>query len=730
LRPLVIPFRADTESATRGMATLAQAVVAGMGSVSAAAVAAHQSTGSALGGIAVNALKAAATLTGMQYAAIAAFAAFTAAAAAGAAELERFQKIAESAARSNVGTTFFQSFIDGARGMRVEAKQLESDLAALERSTRDKFDADRAGGVSNRAGDLLQERFRGTNDFGLSDSPTLFAKATNEEERIRAVLVGLRDMEAAGQRLAAIDFARQLGMTTLPDLVERGRQSFAGFLAEVEKTAATGVRDGSLVSPQLIARADELKQRWERNTEELSKNVRPILDECARLATEIGNGAAWTAEQFTKVVGVVGGLVSLLRQAADAAKFDISGVQAATEATTRTTLQQRLRDPGLTPQARRGIEEQLAAVDRSAAARQARAEASLVPEAPTTFNYEGSGGAPTRFSAPVPNARPVVAGAGSTPRAAGGSSADDTDKRTEAIEKFIRAQEKAIALSQIELDTIGKTAVERARLTEVAKAEAAAREQGGRLTEDERSKIAALAEAQQRLKNAYEDATAAQRAQGEALQWIGDKLVDVALRGGKVSDVFRALAVEMARAAITGQGLFARLLGLAPAAGSPTGSLGGLLGAFGNLFGGGGGGGSTLTAILHEGGVVGTHGRAGSAPAALFAGAPRFHGGGGLGPSEIPIIGEIGEEMLTRNQRRAVASSLAMGDAAMEAMSRRSGGVTMANTYHFNNVTAADRAAIIAEVERRDQEVAQAIVPAVQNADRTGVEILPYSRNR
>jgi hypothetical protein len=730
-QPIVLRFKSDTESARRAVVALGTTVATSMASVSASAIAAHQSSNLSLGGMAVTALKAAASLTAMQYAAVAAFAAFTAAAAAGAVELEKFQKLAEKAAASNLGTTFFQAFVDGARQLRLETKQLESDLAALEKATRDKFDADRASGVSNRAGDLLQARFRGTNDFGLSESPTLFANAQSAEERIRAVLVALRDMEGAGQRLAAIDLARQLGLDNLAERVEQGRTSFSGFLAEVEKTAATGLRDGSLVSPELIARADELKRRWEANTEELSKNLRPILDECARLALAIGNGAAWTAEQFTKVVGVVGEAVRLMRQLASLVPGTTAGAIAATDAQSITALETRLRDAGLSPLQRRGLEQQL----RDAQGRVARREASDVPEAPVDFGYGGTPAPSTSFGAPVPDVRPASAGAGSTPRASG-SSAEETDKRTEAIEKFIRAQEKGIEISRIELETIGKTAVERARLTEVAKAEAQAREHGGRLTEAERDKVAALAEAQQRLRNAIQDATAAQRAWGDALQWTGDKLVDVSLRGGKVWDVIKGLSIELARAALTGQGFMAQLLGVAAPAGSPTGSLGGLLGLLGGVFGGGGlfGGGAaaggfmSMFGLFHDGGVVGDGRVSGYAPTAMFAGAPRFHSGGGLRPDELPIIGQIGEEMLTRNQRSAVAQSLAMGDAAMQALQARSGGVTMANTYHFNNVTAADRATIIAEVERRDAEVAGRIVPTVQDADRHGIEVMPYSK--
>lgn len=107
----------------------------------------------------------------------------------------------------------------------------------------------------------------------------------------------------------------------------------------------------------------------------------------------------------------------------------------------------------------------------------------------------------------------------------------------------------------------------------------------------------------------------------------------------------------------------------------------------------------------------------------MFAGARRFHGGGGLAPDEVPIIGQVGEEMLTKNQRRAVAQSLAMGEEAIGAMSRQRGGVVVeGNSYNFQGVTAADRAWIIAEMDQRDAENAARIIPAVQDADRAGAQ--------
>lgn len=726
-----MPFRADTEPATRAIATLARAVATGMGSVSASALAAHQSTGAALGGIGASALKAAASLTAMHYVAIGAFAAFTAAAAAGAAELERFQQIAKRAADANVGTTFFQSFSAGAHKFRLDVKDLEADLTRLERATRDRFDAERPGDVANRARDLLAERFLGTADFGTSEATRLFDAATSAEERVRAVLVGLRDMEEAGNRLAAIDLARQLGLTALAEQVDRGTASFAGFLAEVDRAAATGLKDGSLVSPELIARAEELKARWEANTRELRQNLRPILDECARLALDIGHGAAWTAEQFTKVVGVVGRVVGLMRELASLVPGTIQGAVAATDERTITALQTRLRDAGLTPQQRRGLEQQLQEVE----ARRAQREASLVPEMPILDmpSASGAGGGPraVSFSAPVPRARPAGAPSAREVSSGGGSSAEETDKRTEAVEKFIRAQERAIALSQAELATVGSSAVERARLTEVIKAEAQAREQGGRLTEAERDRIAALAEAQQRLKNAIEEATAAQKALSDALQYGGDRLIDLVFRGGKASDMLRGLAAELARAALTGQGVFARLLGLAPPAGSPAGSMGGLLGLLGGLFGagGGGGGGGLLSAfsLFHAGGVIGAGGVPVIAPASLLAGAPRAHSGRRLGADEVPIIAQLGEEVLTRNQRRAAAQALALGDRAAAQASRSSGpSVTIGDIRVDAPGASRDDAEEIAR--RIDQRIREVTVPFLRAENARGVEVDPYTR--
>ena len=83
-----------------------------------------------------------------------------------------------------------------------------------------------------------------------------------------------------------------------------------------------------------------------------------------------------------------------------------------------------------------------------------------------------------------------------------------------------------------------------------------------------------------------------------------------------------------------------------------------VLGPIANALSGAfGGGGTVAAAVSHAGGMVGISGYTRAVPAAVFAGAPRMHGGGtvgpagswaGLRPDEVPTILQRGERVLSR----------------------------------------------------------------------------------
>ncbi|WP_018126164.1 phage tail length tape measure family protein, partial [Desulfovibrio oxyclinae] len=68
--------------------------------------------------------------------------------------------------------------------------------------------------------------------------------------------------------------------------------------------------------------------------------------------------------------------------------------------------------------------------------------------------------------------------------------------------------------------------------------------------------------------------------------------------------------------------------------------------------------GSIFGSIFHDGGAVGGPAPVRAVPADLFAHAPRYHGGGRLGPGERPVIARDGEIILNAAQQEGVANQL------------------------------------------------------------------------
>ncbi|MDD3183406.1 MAG: phage tail tape measure C-terminal domain-containing protein [Alphaproteobacteria bacterium] len=82
---------------------------------------------------------------------------------------------------------------------------------------------------------------------------------------------------------------------------------------------------------------------------------------------------------------------------------------------------------------------------------------------------------------------------------------------------------------------------------------------------------------------------------------------------------------------------------------------------------------SVFSSIFHEGGVAGETSPSRQIPAFVFAGAPRYHGGGiaGLRPDEVPAILQKGERVIPKNARAASPISVVMQISTPDANSFR-----------------------------------------------------------
>ncbi|MGV6872557.1 tape measure protein [Pseudochelatococcus sp. B33] len=129
---------------------------------------------------------------------------------------------------------------------------------------------------------------------------------------------------------------------------------------------------------------------------------------------------------------------------------------------------------------------------------------------------------------------------------------------------------------------------------------------------------------------------------GEAVDALSGLITGTTTAEQALQSLIQTLVRATLQAALLGEGPLASLFG-------GSGGKGGLLGGFlGSVLG---------VKTMHSGGVVGLHGRSGVAPAALFAGAPRYHSGGvaGLKPDEIPAILQRGEYVVSRANMMAAA---------------------------------------------------------------------------
>ncbi len=141
-------------------------------------------------------------------------------------------------------------------------------------------------------------------------------------------------------------------------------------------------------------------------------------------------------------------------------------------------------------------------------------------------------------------------------------------------------------------------------------------------------------EAQQTLELVRQSVEETMRVSNEFARSLKDGILDAITGARDLGDVFDQLAKQIQRAAwealLFNEGMFAT-----------KGGGSGLLGGFIDLLTGAlTGGGGTTAAVHHAGGTVGQASVTRTVPSWVFAGAPRYHGGGiaGLRPDEVPAI--------------------------------------------------------------------------------------------
>jgi hypothetical protein len=128
--------------------------------------------------------------------------------------------------------------------------------------------------------------------------------ATTTEERYRAVVDLITQAMERGERLAALDLAAKF---LPPDMLDRLRAS-GDFLQRMQQTA-DAVKPVDLVSDEQIARAADLKKRYDDTVAVLSQDFIPFQKALVDLSLELQGAWVTIVELIAKAVSAVGSLI-------------------------------------------------------------------------------------------------------------------------------------------------------------------------------------------------------------------------------------------------------------------------------------------------------------------------------------------------------------------------------------------------------------------------------------
>ena len=397
---------------------------------------------------------------------------------------------------------------------------------------------------------------------------------------------------AAGLKEAGGDVAK------LTTLVKDGEVSSKAFFAAIQ--AGAPVLDTQLAGAQkTVAQAQT----------ELNNAMVAAAEEFSRL-TGLGNGTA------SMLSNVAGNLVDVARQAAYATNAVIglrNGFVALNAARMESMqLQGGAAAAGASIGAMVSPEGQKAAADavqarldaEAAGAEMARetrrANARLIANQPReTFTTGGNTAGPTRAGGPA--VKPVSlkdfpvddeeGGGGG-----GGKRGGASKERTNAYEREVAAINKRRAALETERGLVGASALESERLKTAIQLETAAKEAGLPVTEAMKTQIGQLAEAYAQAKVSLDESKEMFKAQNDLMRTVGQGvssyLSDIFSGGENAQKALMNLSKRMAdlalQAVLMGEGPLGKILGLQGQGGNMGGIFGMLAGGLRGLFSGGG----------------------------------------------------------------------------------------------------------------------------------------------
>lgn len=333
-------------------------------------------------------------------------------------QLKAMVDVAEKATARGLSPEFFQQFMEGAEKAKDKVELFEGALTHAFQALKPVLNPDWSvwdQGVSKIS--AIEQEMRGLRELFTTDQAfsglDMFRKADTNDQKIVAALTFMQQLEAIGQKVAALDLADKLFGAAFTDQIRTGKQSIDDLLASVK------TRSETMFSNNAVLRAKELDEQLKEAWRTVDKNLHPSLEALDLIGMKIKS--VWI-----DIVKLMGEAAKLLPGIPTSGTAPNDIVQSRAE---ESRLQGRLRDQGLTPLQRSGLESQL----RDVQSKLAQAEASQVPMAPAPEDISAAGSEPVPMPRRRPDNIPKPAESTTAVRDRVQTGADAIEKRTAAI---------------------------------------------------------------------------------------------------------------------------------------------------------------------------------------------------------------------------------------------------------------------------------------------------------
>lgn len=442
-------------------------------------------------------------LAGKVALAIGAYKLMTAAISGAREQMAQMVEIADKASNLGVSPAFLQAFTSEARKLKVEAGELETALDHAFQATKNRSPIDVGEwSVGEEKITAVEKALRVYNETLAKDAGqqlqglVLFRDAQTQEDKIKAVLAAMIQLDKIGQHAASLDLGERMFGAQIVDRMRQGKTSAESMLQTIKEASANA--DG-IFSNALVERAKEVDDQLKLAHQRLSTALKPSWDDLASVMMDIKS--AWA-----DVIGYIAKAVELSNKLPRIPGMPASSTDLEAKRDALAQVQARLNGTGsglfgsvnLPPLSIPGIGQVYAGTTADLEAHRDRLQKEIAaltagqdqsgPAAPS--QTRGTGPAPTKISA--------------------GSSADKLGSAADSIEKRIAAlQAEAAAL---DLSTAARERAKvAAQLETVAKqANAAAGLGENVVTKEQRARIDEVTDAYGKATEAIEKATIAQ----------------------------------------------------------------------------------------------------------------------------------------------------------------------------------------------------------------------------